>query len=247
MFPRLYLTASSPQSSSVFALLLAALGALAGIAPAAFAAEVDRHFPTTPGRWWYYATQIKIRDEPRQQRLFIANVAYDGRTLLQRRQGVWDHLYAIDEQAVAHQAYLNRTGDGREAREAPAVLLPLPPTPGTAWQFTSRLRLIESRTFSAEDRLSGRLLPVDLNASIAAIDDVVQVPAGRFEDCVRVEATGVALVSADRGNLEVEVRVTQIEWYAPDVGLVKSTRLEATDSPFLRNGEYLQELLEVGS
>ena len=226
-------------------LLLAASGA--GSAPGAFAADAALLFPTTPGRWWYYATQITVRDEPRQQRLFVANVAFDGRTLLQRRQGAWDHLYAIDDDAVAHQAYLNRHSDGREAREAPAVLLPVPPTPGAAWQFTSRLRLIESRTFSAEDRLSGRLLPVDLNASITADDDVVQVPAGRFDDCVRVEATGVALVPADRGNIEVEVRVTQTEWYAPGVGLVKSTRVETTDSPFLRNGAYLQELLEVGS
>ena len=73
------------------------------------------------------------------------------------------------------------------------------------------------------------------------------MPAGRFDDCIRVEATGVTLVPADRGSLEVEVKVTQTEWYAPGVGLVKSTRLEAAESPFLRNGEYLQELLEAGS
>jgi hypothetical protein len=64
---------------------------------------------------------------------------------------------------------------------------------------------------------------------------------------VKVEATGLTLVPADRGNLEVEVRVTQTEWYAPGVGLVKSTRAETADSPFLRSGEYVQELLETGS
>jgi hypothetical protein len=236
------MTAATPTLRLLIGASLLAMGC--GPAPAADSPPI---FPTTPGRWWYYATQVKVLDEPRHQRLFIANVAYDGRTLLQRRQGAWDHLYAIDDEAVAHQAYLNRQGGGRQAREAPAVLLPVPPKPGSTWQFKSRLRLIESRTFAAEDRLGNRYLPVELNASIAADDDVVQVPAGRYDDCVRIEATGVTLVQADRGTIEVEVKVTQTEWYAPGVGLVKSTRLEAAESPFLRNGEYRQELLEAGS
>lgn len=204
-------------------------------------------FPTTPGRWWYYATQVKVKDEPRHQRLFIANVAFDGRNLLQRRQGAWDHLYAVGDEAVEHQAYLYRQGGGKQAREAEAVLLPVPPKQGSSWQFKTRLRLIESRTFAAEDRLANRYLPVDMTANIAADDAVVQVPAGRYDDCVRVEATGKTIVPADRGNLEVEVTVTQTEWYAPGVGLVKTQRVEQADSQFLRNGEYLQELLEAGS
>lgn len=204
-------------------------------------------FPTTPGLWWYYATETKIRDEPRRQRLFIANVAYDGRTLLQRRQGAWDHLYAVGNDAVEHQAYLYRMGSGRQAREAPAVLLPVPPTPGASWQFKSRLRLIETRTFAAEDRLANRYLPVEMTARIAADDASVSVPAGRYDDCVRVEAVGKTLVAADRGNLEVEIVVTQTEWYAPGVGLVKTQRAERADSTFLKNGEYVQELLEAGS
>jgi len=226
--------------------LCAALACLLGAA-AARAGDAPDIFPATPGRWWYYATLVKVLDEQHQQRMFIANVGFDGRTLLQRRQGGWDHLYAIEADSISHQAYINRRAGGREAREAPATLLPLPPVVGANWQYRSRLRLIEARTFAAEDRLGNRYLPVDLSASVAATDATVEVPAGRFEDCVKVEATGLTLVPADRGNLEVEVRVTQTEWYAPGVGLVKSTRAETADSPFLRSGEYVQELLETGS
>lgn len=236
------MTAKPPRSL----LALALLGAL--VSPAAPAADAAGHalFPTTPGRWWYYATQVKVKDEPRNQRMFVANVAWDGHTLLQRRQGNWDHLYTVGKEAVAHQAYLNRQAT-RQAREAGAVLLPLPPAPGASWQFKTRLRLIESRTFAAEDRLSNRYLPVDMTASITADDEAVQVPAGRYDDCVRVEAVGRTLVPADRGTLEIEVTVTQTEWYAPGVGLVKRERIEQADSPFLRNGQYVQELLEAGS
>jgi hypothetical protein len=217
---------------------------LAGHARAADAPDV---FPANPGRWWYYSTFVKVLDEQRRQRMFVANVGFDGRTLLQRRQGGWDHLYAIEEDGVSHQAYVNRRAGGRDAREAFATLLPLPPVVGASWQYRSRLRLIEARTFAADDRLGNRHLPVDLSASVAATDATVEVPAGRFHDCVQVEATGLTLVPADRGNLEVEVRVTQTEWYAPGVGLVKTMRAETADSPFLRSGEYVQELLETGS
>jgi hypothetical protein len=214
---------------------------------AARAASAPELFPASPGRWWYYSTQTRILDEERRQRLFVANVAFDGRTLLQRRQGGWDHLYAIGDDGIAHRSYLNRRGGGREAREANALLLPQPASEGANWQYRSRLRLIESRTFAAEDRLGGRYLPVELDARVAATDVTVEVPAGRFRGCVRVEASGRALVPADRGNLEVEVAVSQTEWYAPGVGLVKSVRAETADSPFLRSGEYRQELLEMGS
>lgn len=228
------------------ALALLVCGGLLTFATA-LAASAPELFPTTPGRWWYYATQTRILDEARMQRLFVANVAFDGRTLLQRRQGGWDHLYAIGDDGIAHQSYINRSGGGRDAREANALLLPAPATEGSNWQYRSRLRLIESRTFAAEDRLGGRYLPVDLAARVVATDATIEVPAGRFRDCVRVEANGRALVPADRGNLEVEVAVSQTEWYAPGVGLVRSVRIESADSPFLRGGEYVQELLETGS
>lgn len=229
---------------------LAAIALFASLLPQPAAAAAPGAgtalFPTTPGRWWYYATEVKIKDEPRQQRLFVANVAWDGRTLLQRRQGSWDHLYAVGEQSIEHRAYLNRHAS-RQAREAEAVLLPVPAAPGASWQFKTRLRLIESRTFAAEDRLANRYLPVDMSARIEGADEAVEVPAGRFDRCVRVEANGKTLVQADRGNLEVEVTVIQTEWYAPGVGLVKRERVEQADSPFLRNGKYVQELLEAGS
>jgi hypothetical protein len=217
------------------------------IAGQASAADAPDVFPANPGRWWYYSTLVKVLDEQRRQRMFVANVGFDGRTLQQRRQVSWDHLYAIEHDCVSQQAYVNGREGGREARDAPATLLPLPPVVGASWQYRSRLRLIETRTFAAEDRLGSRYLPVDLSARVAATDATVEVPAGRFHDCVKVEATGLTLVPADRGTLEVEVRVTQTEWYAPGVGLIKTTRAETADSPFLRNGEYVQELLETGS
>jgi len=40
-----------------------------------------------------------------------------------------------------------------------------------------------------------------------------------------------------------KVTVEHHEWYAPGVGLVKATRSESAESPFLKAGYYAQELV----
>lgn len=236
---------AAPFTRKLVALALVTAAAVFGVR--AESGPARNLFPTTPGLWWYYATDTKVLDEHRNQRLFIANVAFDGHTLLQRRQGVWDHLYAIGSTAVEHRAYLNRESGGREVREAEAVLLPIPAAQGATWAFKSRLRLIETYAFSIEERLTSRYVPVEMEARIEANDDTVAVPAGRYAHCVRVNAIGKTQVPVDQGRRKVEVAVTQTEWYAPGVGLVKTRRVERANSPFLKDGEYLQELLETGS
>ena len=50
----------------------------------------------------------------------------------------------------------------------------------------------------------------------------------------------------DRGNAYAEVSVTQQEWYAPRIGLVKVLRVETANTTFLRDGRYEQNLREYG-
>lgn len=236
------MTAGYARSKLLFLLGLAAFSLCW---PHASLADASAHFPATPGRWWYYSTAATILEEAHVQRLFVANVANDGQTLIQRRQGGWDHFYSLGRKGILHKSYIDRHG-GR-AREAEALLLPATLAVGQSWTFDSQLRLIESRTFSAEDRLGGRYHPVPMTAEVKALNDTIEVPGGRFHGCIRVEAKGAALVRADRGSVEVEVRAAQTEWYAPGVGLVRVTRKETSESPFLRNGEYVQELLDSGT
>lgn len=202
-------------------------------------------FPVDPGRWWYYRTETTIRDEPLEQRLYVINVAQRGASLLQRRQTQWDHMYTVGADGIVHEAYAQRGAGG--AKERKTLLLPKVIEIGASWTTKSRLRLIESRTFAAEDRLRGRYLPIDLETTIGSLDETVEVPSGRYSQCIRVDSKGATTVRADRGNILVEVRTEQQEWYAPGVGLVKSQRVESSKSPFLRDGRYLQELLEYGS
>ena len=202
-------------------------------------------FPTDPGRWWYYQTRTQILKDVSEQRLLISNLARDQHSFQQRRQASWDHQFGFTGKGLVHQQYFNRGEGMGTLREVNALVLPQTLAVGEAWTFSSALHLIESRTFATEDHLGHRPLPLVMHAKIAAIDDTVRVPAGRYTGCIRVEASGETTVPTDRGSSTATVKAEQQEWYAPGVGLVRLTRKETSDSQFLDKGEYTQELLQT--
>ncbi len=227
-------------SLAKLAFLLPLFSLLGGCAP-----QDASPVPTDPGRWWYYQTRAQILKEVSEQRLLVTNLGRDENFLRQRRQANWDHRYEFTGEGLLHTQYFNR-GEGMGAlRESPALLLPKTIAVDEQWTFTSALRLIESRTFAPEDRLAFRPLPITMKATIKALNDTVNVPAGRYRDCIRVEAVGETQVPTDRGTSFAVVRAEQTEWYKPGVGLVRMVRKETSDSRFLDKGQYTQELLET--
>ena len=210
--------------------------------------QADRtFFPTETGRWWYYETRAEVRSETNRQRLFVANLRQEGDRLIQRRQAGQQHVYSITSDGPRHEGFSEGgAGDTSAVQETQALVLPAHPAAGQRWEFKSRLRVIESRTFAPEDRLARLPLGLTLQATVAAIDETVQVPAGRYTHCVRVDSTGKMNVPVDHAQSFVEVTAEQREWYAPGVGLVRLERKEHAESTFLQNGSYVQELLATG-
>jgi hypothetical protein len=80
--------------------------------------------------------------------------------------------------------------------------------------------------------------------SIAATDESVVVPAGKFDRCLRIDGSGRRNVRTDRGNASAEVSVSHQEWYAPGIGLIKAERWEHAESPFLKAGHFIQVLAQ---
>jgi hypothetical protein len=200
-----------------------------------------RYAPLDVGRWWYYEATSDVRGELAHERVYVTNERRVAGILHQRQQA--DHVQRIRDTAAG----VVQLRDDPRAAPREALAIPRTPQPGFAWQIDSELRLIESRTFAAEDRLLGRRLPLKLTARVVAINAVVSVPAGRYNACLHVRFSGTRRVRADRGSLFVEVTVTHEVWYAPGIGLVKATREERSNSSFLRNGHYSQVLLATGA
>ena len=205
------------------------------------------YYPTDTGRWWYYETRAEVRSETSRQRLFVSNLKREGERLIQRRQAGQQHVYSITPEGLQHEGFSEGGASDTSAVQATQhLVLPAKPEPKQQWVFKSRLRVIDSRTFAPEDRLARLPLNLDMQATVAAVDDTVKVPAGRYTQCVRVDSKGKMNVPVDHAQSFVEVIAEQSEWYAPGVGLVRLERKERSDSTFLQNGSYVQELLTTG-
>lgn len=223
------------------------LCALIGLALAACADTGSDYYPLDDGRWWYFQTTTTILDEHRDQRFIVSNFGsgtYAGKPVFVQRQSSGRDIYLSRGPRGIERVGVRQNSSGQDPAAAPALILPAELSTESRWTVQTHLALIESRTFARQDKLLNLDLPVQLSMSVAATDETVEVPAGRFNDCVRIEGTGMRSVRVDRGNASAEVHVTHREWYAPGVGLIKSARMETSDSPFLKAGEYSQLLLQ---
>jgi len=209
------------------------------------------YYPLTAGRWWYYAVVNTILDEAHASRFLAFNV---GRAHSSVHHGVFvqtsqahgaDFLRA-DGEGIVRVAHLRQGMRTPRDDPQPRIILPAQIAVGTRWQTPTTLGLAESRTFEPRDRLIPRRLALMLNKEIVGLDDAVQVAAGRFLACLRIEGVGTIEVPTDRGNSTANVDVRTREWYARGVGLVKLEREEISTSTFIKGGRQVWELVDHG-
>ena len=195
------------------------------------------YFPTAPGHEWTYdisRTSTQNRD-PIVQKSIV-------RSLPVRTVGGIKYFPKMHASGRIH--YFTRTTEGilRRApgREDADTVIPHPLRIGSEWSGASRLYLFDlpKNLEGAWDRLSGNL---ELDYTITGIDESVNVPAGYFPGCLRIDAIGF-LDLPTRLMLGIRIiKVEQTQWYAPGVGLVKMTRREYA-IPNLYPSEYSQVL-----
>lgn len=70
----------------------------------------------------------------------------------------------------------------------------------------------------------------------------VRVPAGMFKNCIQLQGKGAISFYADPRIGYQEVIITQTEWYAPGVGLVKLVREEPLNLEIYKGGHIHFEL-----
>lgn len=203
-------------------------------------------FPLEAGRSWNYAVTTTVLDETVRS------------TLEARALGMVDGeagpVGVIEYPGNARGYYLSgadgvrrvatrRGADGRVRSDGPAhFILRSPYAAGTSWSLPSQLTLVESIFYEAGERIRDREVAVTLEYSIASTGETVTVPAGTFSGCLKVTASGSAIVRVNQGANFGHVDVEHADWYAPGVGLVRSERRETSDSPYLKSGSYVQEL-----
>lgn len=172
-----------------------------------FGEPAASYYPLKEGMAWVYSVSSS---KPGVQKITVTNLApreLQGKSVIPRKWevggGVKYYFIAKDDKGVY------RYGEQRSDVEKPKIITPQvyyltnPVDVGTTWDIATKM---------GEDDLR-------VNVTVESVQEKVQVPAGTYKDCVKLKHEGA--VQAKEGD-GVGLSLTAYEWYAPEVGLVKS-------------------------
>ncbi|MCX5891857.1 MAG: hypothetical protein NTW80_02610 [Deltaproteobacteria bacterium] len=162
----------------------------------------SRYYPLKPGlTWTYKLTSEKIANG----KIVVTNLPakeINGVTVTPRK---WDKGGMVSYSLMATDSMgIYRYGEQQDEKSEPVLTQPKayslrdPVAVGTTWDMPSKM---------GADELT-------VNLTVESITDSVKVPAGAYKDCVKIKHVG--------GGKGAPISIEAYEWYAPEVGLVKS-------------------------
>ncbi len=206
-------------------------------------------FPLEEGRRWTYRLSSEWENDTREREtVVLSNLGRDsalesGSAWHRRSDTGLDYWLRADATGIYRVAAKSDVDAEPKPDPAPRFVLKAPIAVGTSWQTTTTTYLMRRNSeFPPEIRHAHPSVPVVW--TIEALDDRVEVPAGRFEQCVRVKGLALLRLFADPVNGFKNMPLTTLEWYCPGVGLVKVERREPANSTFLTGGTMTMELME---
>ncbi|MFT5396154.1 MAG: hypothetical protein ACI85N_001351 [Gammaproteobacteria bacterium] len=190
----------------------------------------SEYFPLNKGMSWTYKLHTDYGDdiESTKRQLTISNLGskkFGKKTYFVRRtsSGI-DYYLNYDDTGVFREALRTVVESKPRLDRDRRYVLKQPLSIGSEWREISRPLLI-LRVYPFRVRV-GKDAQVPMIYRIESLTETVTVPAGTFENCIKVVAEGSFSTYTDAvsGHTEIPMRVE--EWYAAGVGLVKQVRQE---------------------
>ncbi len=186
------------------------------------------YFPLQKGLSWTYKVTTKYPDQILQDSITITNIgrqSFGKNSYFVRRTNTGiDYYLNHDEQGVYREGLRTVVETKPRLDREKRFVLKTPLEIGTEWREISRPVLL-LRVYPYRER-AGKSAQVPMTYRIESITATVTVPAGTFDNCIKVTANGSFNSHIDAVNGETEIPLTTEEWYAPGVGLVKQIRSE---------------------
>jgi hypothetical protein len=210
---------------------------------------VEAYFPLAEGHQWTYRVQTQTDGDSAAKlgERRIENRGTDviaGVTVRNRRteQGL-DYWVGSDPTGVFRIAH--RVPPDTEIRtdNPQRYVLRGPIAVGTRWETPTTLFLLATKheVQSDAERTSAAVM---MRYQIAAIDQEIVTPAGRFDRCITVEGEAEVRLWVETLRQLRYVPIRSTEWYCISVGLVRLERIETSPSRFMSGGKVLLELTD---
>ncbi len=110
------------------------------------------------------------------------------------------------------------------------------------WEFKYPIAVGTTWTEFKEVDFLKEQVSVTMTSTIEKIDDVVTVPAGNFERCLKIREYFSGKVNLGSYGGEPEVTVEEFTWYAPGVGSIKHTFEVKCSNPKMGGGKGIVEM-----
>lgn len=194
-------------------------------------ADDSDYFPLESGWSWTYRVISDIRNvgKSRAHSLVVngKTVTVDGENTTPRMyQDGHVFYYAHRDEGILLVADRPAWQQAEPAQPGQWVIK-YPLTVGDSWEVWSETHLLRRQVFSPTAVVSVPVVaPIQVTYTVEALDDTVEVPAGRFRNCLRLKGRGEAAVNMGERIGEVAIFVDTTQWFAPGVGLVKAVREE---------------------
>ena len=224
--------------------------ALAGVLAGCGGPPEQALFPLDAGHRWSYRVTTTLEDGSAEPQVERVDLATRGRSEFGGAPA-WKRTSST---GVAYWLRQDSTGVYRVATQGPLDPAPRPDAAaryvlkkpfevGTTWDGETTSYVLQRRNeVPRELRHLPRYRTLPIRWRIAQLDDSVDTPAGRFAGCLRLEGTGEIHLYVDELFAVRPVPFTALEWYCPQVGLVRAERRERSPNKFMVGGTVVMEL-----
>lgn len=229
-----------------------------GISACAPNIDKNDYFPLEEGIKWHYVVSEQYTEQLEPYDFYIENLGQTEKTLIDK---YFEMPVYVRQDAHGTKYYLLKAPDGifriaqqyiidRDLRydERERMVLPAFDTFASPDTFTSAdTWYAQSRTYALRGAAVDTVpdaedLYFDMEYEIVESGISVEVPAGRFDDSIKVVGRGSFSLYADPKLGYIDIDIKQTEWYAPGVGLVKLIREEPKEAGLFYGGTIVYEL-----
>lgn len=214
--------------------LLASLFAFSFLATGCGQQEAS-YYPLAHGLSWEYELSVKQMLGGGQTTMTLTNLPprqLGDRDVVPQRMEAPGHsafmFIAEDANGIFEHAYQE---DGEpEIKDPPDYLLKYPIQVGASWEDAYKTEMLQQK------------IPVTIKSTIESVAETVTVPAGTFNNCVKVRGVGKAKKSMGLFGA-AKIDVESITWMCPGVGVVKSLLEEDGHNLLLGGGKVSMQLV----
>ncbi len=210
-------------------------------------------FSLAQGKRWTYEIET-VYDNPEgktvKQNIEFHNLGSatlaDGSTAwLRRSSNGHEYWFQISDKGVERVAMKPPLQEQAVMDEEPRQVLPSTLAVGAQWKHNTLPYFLRRRNETpSEFRNIDKYKNVPMVYTLAALDVSLDTPAGRFEQCVRVDGQMELMLWHDDTRTYKPTPLLTREWYCPGVGLAQFERDEPTTAQFFQGGHLRRRLLD---